>query len=164
MQNQGRDFLVISVKDNGPGICPQDYPALFKPFSRLSAHRDLNPNGNGLGLSICKRICNNLGGDIQIESRVGEWTQFKFWVEIKLLREMDLLLDSAPSRVARIQTMDVATKQSLLNKFQEENHERKAMDKLRIICADDLHYNLETLRLIFRNLDLVSVCEFYSNG
>lgn len=54
-QGQGDDSLLkISVLDNGPGISAQDKKRLFRPFSKLKASAHLNPNGNGLGLSICK--------------------------------------------------------------------------------------------------------------
>ena len=52
--------------DNGPGISENDIKKLFKPFSTLADNSKLNPNGNGLGLNICKMICKNLGGDINV--------------------------------------------------------------------------------------------------
>jgi signal transduction histidine kinase len=64
LARDGKSFLQISVFDNGPGISPADKSKLFKPFSKLAAHSHLNPNGSGLGLSICKLICQSLGGDI----------------------------------------------------------------------------------------------------
>jgi len=76
--------LQISVLDNGPGIAPEELFKLFKPFSKLEANSDLNPNGIGLGLSICKLVCKNLGGDIIVTSDKG-CTKFTFWVDVKLL-------------------------------------------------------------------------------
>ena len=71
------------MRDNGPGISSEDQRKLFKPFSKLKANKELNPNGNGLGLNICKLICKNLGGDIDVESDGTSWTQFKFWVQVE---------------------------------------------------------------------------------
>ena len=76
------DYLEISVFDNGPGISSDDKAKLFKPFSKLLANSKLNPNGNGLGLNICKMICQNLGGDIEVNSDGSSWTEFKFWVKV----------------------------------------------------------------------------------
>ena len=67
--NKGKDnFLQISVYDNGPGISREEIKKLFKPFSKLETHKEHNPNGYGLGLSICKLICTGLGGDIWVDS------------------------------------------------------------------------------------------------
>lgn len=45
-----------------------DMLKLFKDFCSLKANAHLNPNGVGLGLSICKKICKNLDGDIYCTS------------------------------------------------------------------------------------------------
>lgn len=56
---------------------------MFKPFSRIAANKALNPNGNGLGLHICKLICMSLGGKIEVKSDVGAFTTFTFWMAVK---------------------------------------------------------------------------------
>lgn len=83
-------MLYVTVADNGPGISKENQSKLFKPFSRLKEHDILNPNGNGLGLNICKLICNKLGGDIKVTSFPGDWTQFTFWVKVKLSFDCDI--------------------------------------------------------------------------
>ena len=83
-------MLSIGVIDNGPGISKEDQLKLFKPFGTLEANADLNPNGIGLGLSICKMICCCLGGDITVSSDFG--TEFTFWVVVKKPIEHDLYL------------------------------------------------------------------------
>lgn len=45
---------------------------LFKDFCTLKSNAHLNPNGVGLGLSICKKICTNLDGDIVVTSKLGK--------------------------------------------------------------------------------------------
>ena len=75
-QNDGKLNLTISVIDNGPGISAEDQQKLFEPFCKLEANSDCNPNGIGLGLSICKLICESLGGNIMFNSDYG--TEFTF--------------------------------------------------------------------------------------
>ena len=115
------NYLKISVHDNGPGIALEDQSKLFKPFSKLEAHKKLNPNGNGLGLSICKLICNGLDGDIIVDSRVGKWTQFTFWVKVKLADNLDCDLDPESARVTddigiQMQNMQVVRTKEKTNK------------------------------------------------
>jgi PAS domain S-box-containing protein len=63
------------VRDNGPGLTPDDQSRLFVPFTRLDP--DL-VEGNGVGLSIVQRIVERLGGQINIESAVGQGSIFSF--------------------------------------------------------------------------------------
>lgn len=69
------DKWIVSVKDNGIGIDPKYWNALFTPFKRL--HGSEIP-GAGLGLAICKRIVETHGGRIWIESEPGSGTTFLF--------------------------------------------------------------------------------------
>ena len=63
------------VRDNGPGIPPEDQERLFKPFTRLK--RD-SVEGHGLGLSIVRRIVERLGGEVGVESEPGRGSVFSF--------------------------------------------------------------------------------------
>lgn len=49
---------------------------LFIKFNRLEEHEDLNKQGTGIGLSICKNLIEKMGGKIKVESKVGEGTSF----------------------------------------------------------------------------------------
>ena len=63
--------LYISVKDTGVGIPKEEQSKLFRDFCTLQSNAHLNPNGVGLGLSICKKITILLSGDIAVVSGVG---------------------------------------------------------------------------------------------
>ena len=76
--------LFISVKDSGTGIPEKEISALFTDYSTLKFNAHLNPNGVGLGLSICKKICKLLGGDIVLKSKIGFGSTFTFNVTADL--------------------------------------------------------------------------------
>lgn len=63
------DVVVIRVADTGPGILEGDLPFLFEPFYRSDPSRSRNTGGAGLGLAICKAICDRAGGSIEISNR-----------------------------------------------------------------------------------------------
>ena len=64
----------LIINDNGIGIEARYHDQVFGMFKRL--HNRKEYQGSGLGLSICKKIVNQLGGDIILESEVGKGSQF----------------------------------------------------------------------------------------
>ncbi|HAA05395.1 MAG TPA: hypothetical protein DCZ69_12945 [Syntrophobacteraceae bacterium] len=63
--------LVLTVKDHGCGISPQDLPNVFDPFFTSKTR------GSGLGLTVAHRIVSEHGGEILIDSEVGKGTEVK---------------------------------------------------------------------------------------
>jgi len=76
-------MLYVQVKDSGVGIPEEEIPKLFKDFATLQSNQHLNPNGVGLGLSICKKITNLLNGDITVESTLNNGSTFTFHVAVE---------------------------------------------------------------------------------
>ena len=71
------------VKDTGVGIKDVDKPKLFKLFGFLTNTQEINADGIGLGLYICKKIANKLGGDVTFESEYTKGTTFTYTVPVK---------------------------------------------------------------------------------
>jgi PAS domain S-box-containing protein len=63
------------VQDNGPGLTPEEQARLFTPFTRLE---QAVVRGHGLGLSIARRIVERLGGQVGVDSQVGQGSTFWF--------------------------------------------------------------------------------------
>ena len=74
-EGKGGGMVRFWVRDNGPGITPEDQSRLFAPFTRLD---QIRAGGHGLGLSIVRRIVEKLGGQVGVESRVGGGSTFSF--------------------------------------------------------------------------------------
>ena len=68
--------LVMSVKDNGPGIAPEHIPRLTERFYRVDRSRSRETGGTGLGLAIVKHVAQRHGADLLIESVPGNGSTF----------------------------------------------------------------------------------------
>lgn len=69
--------IIFEVSDQGRGIKKEELPNLFKMFGRTS-NRESDINSSGLGLFICQRIANLLGGRIEVWSEYNKGSSFKF--------------------------------------------------------------------------------------
>jgi len=74
----------FSVRDTGRGIPPQAMAMLFEPFRRRQKDRDYAFSGSGLGLSICRKLAEAMGGTLQVETEAGRGTRFSFTLELLL--------------------------------------------------------------------------------
>ncbi len=66
--NHQDDWLTIAIDDDGPGIAESEREAVFKPFYRLDAARNVDAGGTGLGLAIARDIARSHGGDIALDT------------------------------------------------------------------------------------------------
>ena len=69
--------IVVTVKDDGPGVAPEYHDRVFERFFRVEREGS-NVAGAGLGLAICKRFVELHGGRIELESRPGQGAAFRF--------------------------------------------------------------------------------------
>lgn len=75
--NSDRKYVVLTVTDNGIGIPGKDLAHLFDRFYRVDSSRNRSAGGQGLGLAITRNIIQQLGGHIEVTSKVGKGTTFR---------------------------------------------------------------------------------------
>jgi len=64
--SRGRTTVEITVDDDGPGIPPERYEDVFRPFLRLDESRNVDTGGVGLGLTIARDVARSHGGDVAL--------------------------------------------------------------------------------------------------
>lgn len=75
--------LIISVKDEGQGILPEDLEKIFNRLYRVETSRNMKTGGHGLGLAIARELAHQLGGEITAESQYGLGSKFTFCLNLK---------------------------------------------------------------------------------
>ena len=83
----------ISVSDTGAGLTPENLDRLFQPFNRLG-QEGLAEEGTGVGLVVCKRLTELMGGAIGVESTVGQGCVF--WIDLDIAEVPDADAIGAP--------------------------------------------------------------------
>ena len=113
--------LIVAVQDTGVGIAKSDQQMLFQPFTQSESTIKNRVGGTGLGLTICKRLIEVLGGEIEVESTEGEGSCFTAKLPVKMDANIELVDGEA----------DLETN----NETPVKNYE--GLDGRRILVADD---------------------------
>ncbi len=86
-----QDDVIMIITDRGEGIPEKDLPHIFEPFFRVDKSRSKKTGGYGMGLALCKQTVDLHGGDIEVNSQLGQGT------EIKVVLPANMLLSTSVS-------------------------------------------------------------------
>jgi signal transduction histidine kinase/CheY-like chemotaxis protein len=81
-QTSNSTLLHFSVKDTGVGIPVEKQKTIFEAFSQADGSMARKYGGTGLGLTICTRLVNMMGGNCWVESQIGQGSTFHFTVQL----------------------------------------------------------------------------------
>ena len=98
MDIDGSAFFRIAVKDSGIGISEEKLAHIFEAFSQEDASTTRKFGGTGLGLTICKRLSELMGGDIQVSSVQGEGSTFSIYLPLNEATEKQKDKGAGPLR------------------------------------------------------------------
>jgi signal transduction histidine kinase/ActR/RegA family two-component response regulator len=85
-KHDDRAHLTFTVSDTGPGIAPETLAVLFQPFSQGDNSATRKKGGTGLGLMICRRLADLMGGSVDVTSEPGAGSKFTLSFEAALAR------------------------------------------------------------------------------
>ena len=71
------DRLTVAVRDDGPGIAPEHQEAIFERYKQVGPCPGLARDGHGLGLAVSRILARSMGGDIVVESQLGQGAVFR---------------------------------------------------------------------------------------
>jgi GAF domain-containing protein/anti-sigma regulatory factor (Ser/Thr protein kinase) len=87
--------FVLTVRDTGPGIAPEDQGKIFEEFQQVDNSNTRKKGGTGLGLAISKRMVEMQGGTISVESELGKGATFRVRLPIRVESVAEELLGAA---------------------------------------------------------------------
>ena len=100
--------LIVEISDTGIGIPPDKLESIFDPFTQADSSITRQYGGTGLGLAISRRLAEQLGGGITVESEVGRGTTFicQFAVgsldDVPLVDRPERMVKPVPSSISKI--------------------------------------------------------------
>ena len=130
--------ILFEVVDTGIGISETDLATVFEEFSQVG-NRRAREQGSGLGLSISQRLVAKLGGELKVESTVGEGSRFHFALPLK----------TAPDGI------EPESHASLVAPLPQASH-------LRVLLVEDNKTNRDVALLMLRDLGITP--EIATNG
>lgn len=130
--------IVFRVTDTGVGIAPEAIPFLFDAFERLDSSKNKGVVGTGLGLAITKRLCDLMGGSIEVSSEYGKGSSFAVTLPLPSGSEEDLPPESI-SEAAKFIASDV-----------------------RVLVVDDIDINLQITAYMLEVFEITP--DFAMNG
>ena len=163
--NTGQAELRFSVIDTGMGISPEQAKNIFDGFVQAESSISRRFGGTGLGLVICRNLVQLMGGELQLESELGNGS--RFWFDVTLEKSNnDTLKDAISSIKAHLHILIVddndASKHILANTVEslgwssdQASSGQEAIDK--IIHADEIDQPYELILMDWRMPDLDGV-------
>lgn len=86
------DWVIFRVEDTGIGIKPENMEKLFEAFNQVDTRKNRREQGTGLGLAITKRLCELMGGMVEVQSEYGKGTVFTATILQKVISREPLML------------------------------------------------------------------------
>ena len=96
-KGSGVSNFKFNIIDTGVGIAPENHEKIFDDFVAISSGDARQTRGDGLGLSISRKIARKMGGDIYVESDIHKGAKFILSLPLKPVDKINLVKDKAPN-------------------------------------------------------------------
>jgi len=140
--------LLFQVIDTGVGMDEEEKSRLFSLFTKLERTRKNNPTGSGLGLAICKQLVELMDGDIDVDSELGEGSEFFFTVVVRRLDDEE---EEIVRKFPEVLAADASAAPSLATSNARHNASMSELvpKHARILVVEDNEFNWEVVKSFF---------------
>ena len=135
--------LIFKIQDSGIGIKEENIGKLFEEYNQIDAGKNRIAQGTGLGLTICKKLCELMHGSIKVESVYGEGTTFTAIL-------IQQVLDWTPMSMAETEKSYKSKKYNIYKPVKIKN----AIGK-KVLVVDDNSSNLLILKNLLKPYELL---------
>jgi signal transduction histidine kinase/ABC-type amino acid transport substrate-binding protein/ActR/RegA family two-component response regulator len=143
-------WLSIYVSDTGIGIRPEDIEKLFSDYNQVDTSANRKAEGTGLGLGITKRLVEQMGGEISVESEFGKGSTFRARIRQGFVIDIPL----SPFTLKNLAGFKYMEKQ----KNKNERLVRPDLSFARVLVVDDMQTNLDVVRSMLRKYKISVDC------
>jgi CheY-like chemotaxis protein len=130
-ETDSKIFVSLSVEDTGIGIPAEAQEKVFEHFAQADGSTTRKFGGTGLGLTICKRLVELMGGEISLESAAGQGSKFR--IDIPLVKAQTVPL--APSSVGSLKGANILVVDDNRTNLEILQHQLESWD-MRTSCAE----------------------------
>ena len=128
-------WMIISVRDTGIGIRPEEIKNLFSDYTRLDLRSNRDIPGTGLGLALIKKMAELMGGSVSVESEYGKGSTFMVKLKQKIVDDTPIGPKMAEN-LANFQFMDIKRRQ-------KSRLKRIKLPNAKVLVVDDMSTNLD---------------------
>jgi len=145
---EGRDWIAVAVADTGIGMTPEQVSRLFNDFVQADASTTRKYGGTGLGLAISRRLCQMMGGEINVTSEPGKGSTFL----MSLPAESGAVLAVTPTRPAAALPADEMPRGSVVLVIDDDQSVLDLTERFltrkgfKVVTASDGHEGLRLAR------------------
>ncbi|MGZ8557054.1 MAG: response regulator [Chitinophagaceae bacterium] len=128
--NNNSTDIFFCIQDTGIGMSKLQQQMIFDAFNQAETSTTRKYGGTGLGLTICKKIVNKLGGDLQLESEQGKGSRFFFTISLPVCKN-----SKAPAK-------------------ENNDHQLSTLKGARVLVAEDNNINMMITRKFLQRWDV----------
>jgi two-component system, sensor histidine kinase len=150
------EVLLFTVKDTGVGMTQEVMNNLFTPFRQGEQFLTKKYHGSGLGLSICKKLIERMGGSIQVSSEFGAGTTFTFSIPVGVSSRDGCTTDGVTTPTTALLKHPRSMYNADANILVVEDS--KVNQKVVLMVLGRLGYNLDHVQVAENGLNAVEMC------
>ena len=104
MENGAQHFVGFRIEDTGIGIEKSNFDYIFDPFTQVDSGNNRKNGGTGLGLPICKKFIEAMGGKISVRSQLGKGSIFSFILCLPIVEGI-VVSDSSETKRSKVENV-----------------------------------------------------------